>query len=159
MFSLPKKAFTENNINILKTSKKSLPNDIKLQTPQVKNKGNCDNIYLPSPSKKTKLSPIQLIENINIGKSSGLLDEDEEKPAISGFNGMIRFQNELVPKKNDLNVKDEDKDVKNVIKNSDQIYNSPSVFLKKIKNRNYYVHQALLYYIKIRKKKCLLLCL
>ena len=61
------------------------------------------------------------------------MDEDEEKPAISGFNGMIRFQNELVPKKNDLNVKDEDKDVKNVIKNSDQIYNSPSVFLKKNK--------------------------
>ena len=132
-FLYQKKPFTENNINILKTSKKPLPSDIKLQTPQIKNKVSCDNVYLPSPSKKTKLSPIQLIENINIGKSSGLLDEDEEKPAISGFNGMIRFQNELVPKKNDLNVKDEDKDVKNVIKNSDQIYNSPSVFLKKNK--------------------------
>ena len=61
--------------------------------------------------------------------------EEEPEPAISGFNGMVRFQNKLIPKKKDIDEKDDDKDVKNVIENSDLVYNSPSVFLKKNKEK------------------------
>jgi len=131
-FLYQKKPFTENNINVLKSSKKTLPNDLILQTPQVKKKEN--NIFLPSPLKSTYLSPAAtFLQSINIGESAGL--EEEPEPAISGFNGMVRFQNKLIPKKKDLDEKDDDKDVKNVIENSDLVYNSPSVFLKKNKDK------------------------
>jgi len=131
-FLYQKKPFTENNINVLKSSKKTLPNDLILQTPQVKKKEN--NIFLPSPLKSTYLSPAStFLQSINIGESAGL--EEEPEPAISGFNGMVRFQNKLIPKKKDIDEKDDDKDVKNVIENSDLVYNSPSVFLKKNKEK------------------------
>ena len=131
-FLYQKKPFTENNINVLKTSKKAVPNDLILQTPQVKKKEN--NIFLPSPLKSTYLSPAStFLQSINIGESAGL--EEEPEPAISGFNGMVRFQNKLIPKKKDIDEKDDDKDVKNVIENSDLVYNSPSVFLKKNKEK------------------------
>jgi hypothetical protein len=131
-FLYQKKPFTENNINVLKSSKKTVPNDLILQTPQVKKKEN--NIFLPSPLKSTYLSPAStFLQSINIGESAGL--EEEPEPAISGFNGMVRFQNKLIPKKKDLDEKDDDKDVKNVIENSDLVYNSPSVFLKKNKDK------------------------
>ena len=131
-FLYQKKPFTENNINVLKSSKKTLPNDLILQTPQVKKKEN--NIFLPSPLKSTYLSPASdFLQSINIGESAGL--EEESEPAISGFNGMVRFQNKLIPKKKDIDEKDDDKDVKNVIENSDLVYNSPSVFLKKNKEK------------------------
>ena len=131
-FLYQKKPFTENNINVLKSSKKTVPNDLILQTPQVKKKEN--NIFLPSPLKSTYLSPASdFLQSINIGESAGL--EEESEPAISGFNGMVRFQNKLIPKKKDIDEKDDDKDVKNVIENSDLVYNSPSVFLKKNKEK------------------------
>ena len=131
-FLYQKKPFTENNINVLKSSKKAVPNDLILQTPQVKKKEN--NIFLPSPLKSTYLSPAStFLQSINIGESAGL--EEEPEPAISGFNGMVRFQNKLIPKKKDIDEKDDDKDVKNVIENSDLVYNSPSVFLKKNKEK------------------------
>ena len=136
-FLYQKKPFTENNINQLKSSKKTVPNDLILQTPQAKNKES--NIFLPSPLKSTYLSPAStFLKSINIGESVGL--DDESEPAISGFNGMVRFQNKLVPKKN-IEEKDDDdandnKDVNKVIKNSDPVYNSPSVFLKKNKEKN-----------------------
>ena len=131
-FLYQKKPFTENNINVLKSSKKTVPNDLILQTPQVKKKEN--NIFLPSPLKSTYLSPAStFLQSINIGESAGL--EEEPEPAISGFNGMVRFQNKLIPKKKDIDEKDDDKDVKNVIENSDLVYNSPSVFLKKNKEK------------------------
>ena len=131
-FLYQKKPFTENNINVLKSSKKTVPNDLILQTPQVKKKEN--NIFLPSPLKSTYLSPASdFLQSINIGESAGL--EQEPEPAISGFNGMVRFQNKLIPKKKDIDEKDDDKDVKNVIENSDLVYNSPSVFLKKNKEK------------------------
>ena len=121
-FLYQKKPFTENNINVLKSSKKTVPNDLILQTPQVKKKEN--NIFLPSPLKSTYLSPAStFLQSINIGESA------------SGFNGMVRFQNKLIPKKKDIDEKDDDKDVKNVIENSDLVYNSPSVFLKKNKEK------------------------
>ena len=134
-FLYQKKPFTENNINVLKSSKKTIPNDLILQTPKAKIKESNINILLPSPLKTTFLSPAStFLQSINIGESAGL--EDESEPAISGFNGMVRYQNKLIPKKKDIEGKDDDdKDVNNVIKNSDLVYNSPSVFLKKNKEK------------------------
>ena len=134
-FLYQKKPFTENNINELKSSKKTIPNDLILQTPKAKIKESNNNILLPSPLKTTFLSPAStFLQSINIGESAGL--EDESEPAISGFNGMVRYQNKLIPKKKDIEGKDDDdKDVNNVIKNSDLVYNSPSVFLKKNKEK------------------------
>ena len=132
-FLYQKKPFTENNINEFKSSKKVVPKDLILQTPQAKNKESVNNILLPSPSKTTFLSPVSnLLKSINIGESAGF--EEESGPAISGFNGMVRFDNRIIPKNNEE--KDEegdDKDINKVIKNSDLVYNSPSVFLKKNK--------------------------
>ena len=135
-FLYQKKPFTEKNINVLKASKKiKLPNDLIPQTPQVKNIESYNNILLPSPLKTTSLSPVStLLEGFSIGSSLGM--EEEPEPAISGFNGMVRYKNKIVPKKKDLNEKEEDdKDVNNVIKNSDLVYNSPSIYLKKNKKK------------------------
>ena len=102
-FLYQKKPFTENNISVLKSSKKSVPNDI-LQTPQVKNKDSCGNILLPSPLKNTSLSPASIFLKSNViktpfslGESAGMQEESE--PAISGFNGMVRYHNRNIPKK------------------------------------------------------------
>ena len=57
-FLYQKKPFTENNINEFKSSKKVVPNDLILQTPQAKNKESVNNILLPSPLKTTFLSPV-----------------------------------------------------------------------------------------------------
>ena len=135
-FLYQKKPFTENNINAVKFSKKK-EKDIIHQTPKMTKKENSENIFLPSPSGATTLSPISdFMKDFNLGESAYVV---EEEPAISGFNGMIRYQNKLVPKKNEINEKDDeddDKDVNNVIKNADLVYNSPSVFLKKNKEKN-----------------------
>ena len=45
-FLYQKKPFTENNINVLKSSKKTIPNDLILQTPKAKIKESNNNIYL-----------------------------------------------------------------------------------------------------------------
>ena len=133
-FLYQKKPFTEKNINVLKSSKKAIPNDLILQTPQVKSKESVNNILLPSPSKKTFLSPVaNLLKSINIGESAEF--EDESEPAISGFNGMIRFDNRIIPKNEEKDDEGDDKDINKVIKNSDLVYNSPSVFLKKNKSK------------------------
>jgi len=134
-FLYQKKPFTENNINVLKSSKKSVPNDLILQTPQVKNKESCGNILLPSPLKNTSLSPASIFLKSNmikspfsLGESPGI--EEESEPAISGFNGMVRYHNRNIPK----NEGDENNnDFNNIIKNSDNVYNSPSIYLKRHK--------------------------
>ena len=138
-FLYQKKPFTENNINVLKTSKKQLPTDFFLQTPQVKNKDSCGNILLPSPLKNTSLSPASIFLKSNViktpfslGESAGI--EEESEPAISGFNGMVRYHNAIIPKdqKNEGDGEGND-ELKNIIKNSDNVYNSPNIFLKKNK--------------------------
>ena len=135
-FLYQKKPFTENNINEFKSSKKTVPKDLILQTPQAKKKenvNNINNILLPSPLKTTFLSPVaNLLKSINIGESAGF--EEESGPAISGFNGMVRYDNRIIPKNNEEKDDQGDvKDINKVIKNSDLVYNSPSVFLKKNK--------------------------
>ena len=116
-FLYQKKPFTENNINVLKSSKKAVPNDLILQTPKLKNKENSNNILLPSPLKTTYLSPAStFLSSLNIGESAGI--EDESEPAISGFNGMIRYQNRIIPKQKIEDKEDSNNDINNVIKNS-----------------------------------------
>ena len=133
-FLYQKKPFTENNINELKSSKKTVPNDLIIQTPQAKNKESYNNILLPSPLKTTFLSPVStLLKSINIDESAGF--EEESGPAISGFNGMIRFDNRMIPKNEEKDEEGDDKDINKVIKNSSLVYNSPSVFLKKNKTK------------------------
>ena len=137
-FLYQKKPFTENSINVLKSSKKSVPNDI-LQTPQVKTKESCGNILLPSPLKSTALSPASIFLKSNmiktpfsLGESAGI--EEESEPAISGFNGMVRYHNRNIPKNKNANDDDENNnDFNNIIKNSDNVFNSPSAYLKKHK--------------------------
>ena len=134
-FLYQKKPFTENNINVLKSSKKSVPSDI-LQTPQVKSKESCGNILLPSPLKSTSLSPASIFLKSNmiktpfsIGESAGI--EDEPEPAISGFNGMVRYHNRNIPKKINEGEEENNEDINNILKNSSTVFNSPSVYLKK----------------------------
>ena len=137
-FLYQKKPFTSNNINVLKSSKKSVPNDI-LQTPQVKTKESCGNILLPSPLKNTSLSPASIFLKSNViktpfslGESAGIQEESE--PAISGFNGMVRYHNRNIPKKLDNENEDENnEDFNKIIKNSENVYSSPSVYLKRQK--------------------------
>ena len=143
-FLYQKKPFTENNISVLKSSKKSVPNDI-LQTPQVKNKDSCGNILLPSPLKNTSLSPASIFLKSNViktpfslGESAGMQEESE--PAISGFNGMVRYHNRNIPKKSSNNNENENEeenpdDFNNIIKNSDNVFSSPSTYLKRNKSK------------------------
>ena len=141
-FIYQKKPFTENNIIILKTSKKTLPQDLMLQTPQVKNKDCCDNVLLPSPLKDTSLSPVFTFLNSNKIKHPFKLGEsppasNDPDVAISGLNGMIRYHNRNIPKKTDINNdNEEDNDFDNIIKNSDSVYNSPSNYLKRKENES-----------------------
>ena len=136
-FLYQKKPFTENNINVLKSSKKSVPNDL-LQTPQVKIKESCGNILLPSPLKNTALSPASIFLKSNmiktpfsLGESAGI--EEEQEPAISGFNGMVRYHNRNIPKKQHNDEDENNNDVNKIIKNSDNVFNSPSAYLKRHK--------------------------
>ena len=138
-FLYQKKPFSDKNISVLKSSKKSIPNDL-LQTPQLKTKENCGNILLPSPLKNTSLSPASKFLRPNmiktpfsLGGSAGI--EEESEPAISGFNGMVRYHNRNIPKEgNNDEVEDENNnDFNNIIKNSDNVFSSPSIYLKKSK--------------------------
>ena len=136
-FLYQKKPFTEKNISVLKSSKKVIPNDLILQTPQMKNKDSCGNILLPSPLKNTSLSPASIFLKSNmirspfsLGESAGI--EEESEPAISGFNGMVRYHNRNIPKSGG-NEDEDNNDVNKIIKNSDGVYNSPSVYLKRHK--------------------------
>ena len=140
-FLYQKKPFTEKNINVLKSSKKVVPNDLILQTPQVKNKDSCGNILLPSPLKNTSLSPASIFLKSNmirspfsLGESAGI--EEESEPAISGFNGMVRYHNRNIPKSGGNGDDDNNNDVNKIIKNSDGVYNSPSVYLKRHRAKN-----------------------
>ena len=141
-FLYQKKPFTENNINILKSSKKTLPQYLNIQTPQVKNKECCDNILLPSPLKDTSLSPVFTFLNSNKIKHPFKLGEspstgNDQDATISGFNGMIRYHNRNIPKKTDINNDNEDdNNFDNIIKNSDSVYNSPSNYLKRKETEN-----------------------
>ena len=136
-FLYQKKPFTESNISVLSTSKKA--NELELSTPQISKKVKYDNIFLPSPLQSSALSPaFQLLKNGPIKSPfslSGSINNDKEyNPEISGLKGMVRYHNRNIPKNEDSknpNIEEDgDEDVNKIIKNSENVYNSPSKFLK-----------------------------
>ena len=136
-FLYQKKPFTDSNISVLSTSKKAT--DLE-NTPQINKKIKCDNVLMPSPLQNSTLSPFQQFQYGHIKSpfslSSSLNTQEEFKPEISGFKGMIRYHNRNIPKAEDTkNVEMEEngseKDVvKTILKNVENVFNSPSTFLK-----------------------------
>ena len=133
-FLYQKKPFSENNISILSTSKKA--NELVLSTPQISKKVKCDNILLPSPLQNSALSPaFDLLKNGQIKSPFNLIGSinDEFNPEISGLKGMVRFHNRNIPKDEDTKTADiegENEDINKIIKNSENVYDSPSKILK-----------------------------
>ena len=139
-FLYQKKPFVDSNITILKSSKKA--SNLELGTPQMSKKIKCDNVLLPSPLQNSSLSPaFQLLQSGKInspfllgGKPGN--EKENFNPEISGFKGMIRYHNRNIPKNedsknSDLNENDDDEEaVKKIIKGSENVFNSPSTFLK-----------------------------
>ena len=136
-FLYQKKPFTDSNISVLSTSKKA--SDIE-NTPQINKKNKCDNVLMPSPLQSSTLSPFQQLQSGHIKSTFSLTSsfnaQEEFKPEISGFKGMIRYHNRNIPKEEDTkNGEMEDngneKEVVNkILKNVDNVFNSPSTFLK-----------------------------
>ena len=137
-FLYQKKPFTDSNISILSTSKKAT--DIE-NTPQINKKIKCDNVLMPSPLQSSTLSPFQQLQSGTIkttfSLSSSLNAQDEFKPEISGFKGMIRYHNRNIPKAEDTkngemeeNGGEKDVVVNKILKNVENVFNSPSTFLK-----------------------------
>ena len=125
-FLYQKKPFSNNNINVLKSSKKTLPADLILATPQTKTTTVCDNILLPSPLKNSALSPAFTLLH-SAGADNFNLDNDESTPVFSGFSGMVRYNNVNIPKNK---LEGNENDVNNIIKNVESVYKSPSTYLK-----------------------------
>ena len=136
-FLYQKKPFTDSNISVLSTSKKA--SDIE-NTPQINKKNKCDNVLMPSPLQYSTLSPFQQFQFGHIKSPfslTGSLNVHEEfKPEISGFKGMIRYHNRNIPKAEDtkngeMEDNGNDKEVVNqILKNVENVFNSPSTFLK-----------------------------
>ena len=134
-FLYQKKPFTEGNIIALRTSKKASQIE---NTPQISKKVKYDNVFLPSPLENSALSPaFQLLKNGPIKSPfslSGLKSNEEYNPEISGLKGMVRYHNRNIPKNEDSknpNIEEDgEEDVNKIIKNSENVYNSPSKFLK-----------------------------
>ena len=136
-FLYQKKPFSDSNINVLKSSKKNLPTEFALMTPG-RTKLTCDNILLPSPLKDTTLSPAfdfiksnkMNISPLSIGKSEK--ESDKFNPVISGLQGMVRYQNTIIPK-NENSQNNESQNVNSLIKDSESVFKSPSNFLEREK--------------------------
>ena len=140
-FLYQKKPFTDSNISVLSTSKKV--SDMELSTPQISKKVKCDNVLLPSPLQNSALSPaFQFLQSGQIKSPFSLNGstnpQEEFNPEISGFKGMIRYHNRNIPK--DENTKNADIEeningnenvvVNKILKNVENVFNSPSIFLK-----------------------------
>jgi len=140
-FLYQKKPFTDSNISVLSTSKKV--SDMELSTPQISKKIKCDNVLLPSPLQNSALSPaFQFLQSGQIKSPFSLNGstnpQEEFNPEISGFKGMIRYHNRNIPK--DENTKNADIEeningnenvvVNKILKNVENVFNSPSIFLK-----------------------------
>ena len=148
-----KKPFTEENINALKDSKKQAVQEFKYAaTPQIAYKfamSPGEGKFLPSPSKKSSLSPASCFllsnslnskfelnpkqqqqqqsmkMNVNVDIGSNVVPAT---PEDSGTAGMVRFHNdkELPKKDND----EENTNFNDIIKNTKNVFKSPSTFLK-----------------------------
>ena len=140
-FLYQKKPFSDSNISVLSTSKKA--NDLEISTPQISKKTKNDNVLLPSPLQNSALSPaFQLLKSGQIKSPFSLSDsvsnqKEEFNPEISGFKGMIRYHNRNIPKNEDTKNADieggnqnENEMVNKILKNAENVFNSPSAYLK-----------------------------
>ena len=140
-FLYQKKPFSDSNISVLSTSKKA--NDLEISTPQISKKTKNDNVLLPSPLQNSALSPaFQLLKSGQIKSPFSLSDsisnqKEEFNPEISGFKGMIRYHNRNIPKNEDTKNADiegdnqnENEVVNKILKNAENVFNSPSAYLK-----------------------------
>ena len=115
-FLYQKKPFSEENMNVL----------IPKNHPHRKTSAHLESKFLPSPNKRSSLSPASvLIQSSNL-KFLFDLNSKGKTPEVSGISGMIRFHNENIPNKN----YDENSNINDIIKDSKNIYQSPGKFLK-----------------------------
>lgn len=141
-FLFQKKPFDEENIKMLKGHfhrRKTAPEltDKCYMSPQQTKR-------LPSPNRKSLFSPADSMLKINL-KSAHTHDPnannedlhkfmlkkkgsflDDNTPTVSGMKGMIRMPNEKIYRQST----ETSADINNVIKNSRNVFNSPSTFLK-----------------------------
>ena len=138
-FLYQKKPFTDSNISVLSTSKKAT--ELEISTPQISKKVKCDNVLLISPLQNSALSPaFQLLQHGQIKSPfslSGSINlKEESNPEISGLRGMIRYHNRNIPKNEDTkngeleNESQNNEVVNKILKNAENVFNSPSKFLK-----------------------------
>lgn len=133
-FLYQKKPFNENHIKNLNFARKKLSLNITEKeyfSPQVSPK------RLPSPNKKSLLSPVHSYLRLN----SKRLDEEDtdefyknlESPHKSGTKGMVRLPNEKV-----INLRrfetSHSENLNMIMKNSKSIFESPTITLNKIKH-------------------------
>jgi hypothetical protein len=119
-FLYNKKPFNESNLGKVNFGKRKSQTGLeaKYYSPQVTAK------RLPSPSRKSILSPIHTFLNINLLN----IDNDDSTPTQSGLNGMVRMHNEKLA----TNIEKEE-DVKTIIKKSKNVFQSPSLSFKQSK--------------------------
>ena len=115
-FLYQKKPFSEENINVL----------IPKNHPHRRTSANLECKFLPSPNKRSSLSPASVLIQTSNLKSIFDLNSKGKTPEVSGISGMIRFHNENIPNKN----YDENTNINDIIKDSKNIYQSPGKFLK-----------------------------
>ena len=103
------KPFNEDSISHIFNKRNSLEiqTNLKISSPIINRK-------IPSPSKKTMLSPLLTF-----------LSRNPKEIETNGYQGMLRMPNEKIPKSKNSKKIDE------IIKESKNVYNSPSKFLKK----------------------------
>ena len=119
-FLYQKKPFSEENINVL------IPQNL----PNRKASANLERKFIPSPNKKSSLSPVSvLIQSSNLKLNFELNSNKNLTPEVSGISGMIRFHNENIPNKNF----EEYSNINDIINNSKNIYQSPRIILKEKK--------------------------
>ena len=138
-FLYQKKPFSDSNISVLSTSKKAI--ELEISTPQISKKVKCDNVLLISPLQNSALSPaFQLLQHGQIKSpfslNSSLNPKEEFNPEISGLKGMVRYHNRNIPKNEDTkngeleNESQNNEVVNKILKNAENVFNSPSKFLK-----------------------------
>ncbi len=87
-FLYQKKPFTDENISNCKKSSKNIPT---IESPTKKSSKNISNKILISPSKKTKLSPVDDVLELK------LLEKPNVNEIVSGLQGMMRMPNTKTP--------------------------------------------------------------
>lgn len=137
-FLYQKKPFNEENVNMLKLyRRKSLQemstNDKMFLSPQTVKR-------LPSPNRKSVFSPAENFLKITLQsldseespniqrdlKRKKTFLDDNNTPQVSGIMGMIRMPNEKIATKKDGEVNN----INSLIKNSKNVFSSPSQYLK-----------------------------